>query len=61
MSNEAVATVVCTVKGEITNKNTTKDEDIYPMWITEKQVADIVFNNKTSGRCQMFLYLFMVN
>jgi len=60
MSNEAVATVVCTATGEITNKNTTKDEDISPIWITEEQVTDIIFKNKVSGRCQMFLYLFMV-
>ena len=60
MSNEAVATVVCTVTGEITNKNTTKDEDIYPMWITKEQATDIAFRNKISGRCQMFLYLFIV-
>ena len=61
MSNESVATVVCTATGEITNKNTTKDEDIYPMWITEDEATDMVFKSEMSGRCQMFLYLFMVD
>ena len=61
MSNEAVATVICTAVGEITNKNATQDEDISPMWITEDEATDMVFKSEMSGRCQMFLYLFMAD
>ena len=55
MTDEAVATVICSVKGEITNKNATKDEDITPMWVTRDEARKLTYYAKISGRCQIVI------
>ena len=61
MTNETVATVVCNASGELSNKNSTQDEDIVPMWITKEEAQEILKKEKLSGRCQMVLYLWTRN
>lgn len=55
MTNEAVATVICSAEEEITNKNATKDEDITPMWVTRSEARKLTYHAKMSGRCQMVI------
>lgn len=55
MTDEAVATIICSAKGEITNKNATENEDITPMWVTRSEARDLTHHSKFSGRCQMVI------
>ena len=58
MTNETVASVICTVKGDITNENMSINEDITPLWLTKEEVKQLFDSDKKfSGRCQMVLWM----
>jgi ADP-ribose pyrophosphatase len=61
MTNETVASVICTASGELSNKHASSDENITPMWITKTEAKEILKTKKLSGRCQMVLYLWTKN
>ena len=55
MTNEAVATVICSATGQITNKNASEHENIFPIWVSKADALDLLSSGKFSGRCQMVL------
>lgn len=58
MSDESVATVVCSAAGDITNEHQEKCENIRPVWVTKAEAKKIVESGQNiSARCQIFLAL----
>lgn len=56
MTDENVATVICVADGELSNKNNTEDEQIYPLWLSKDEAkVYLELGKPISARCQMFL------
>ena len=56
MTDENVATVICSATGDLTNKYNTSDEHIHPMWFTKEMARKYLESGQPiSARCQIFL------